>query len=80
MGLPRLECPTYMYTQLVCVIQGWHINHTHTCTSLVPSLSVRQIFIAYSMIFHTTNLTRGKAGYEAIHVTIGNTCSNHVTT
>ena len=38
--------------------------------SLVPSLSARQIFIAYSMKnrFHTVsdkNLTRGKAGYEA---------------
>ena len=30
-------------------------------SSLVPSLSARQIFIAYSM----KNLTRGKAGYEA---------------
>ena len=40
--------------------------------SLVPSLSARQIFIAYSMKNRYTvsdkNLTRGKAGYEATDI------------
>ena len=49
----------WTHKQRVCLV-AW--------SSLVPSLSGRQIFIAYSTIFHTVsdkNLTRGKAGYEA---------------